>query len=90
MLFMIEDMVMSHGGSAVHRGVQVDRYGPFRGSVPKAAIPSRDMSPSPGLEYYNTETERKKIWLLVVSFGEDFNEDRVVVMETQTTAFLSP
>ena len=36
----------------------------------------------PGLEYYNTETEREKIWLHVVSFGEDFNEDRVVVMET--------
>ena len=32
--------------------------------------------------YYNTETEREKIWLRVVSFGEDFNEDRVVVMET--------
>ena len=41
-----------------------------------------DWSPSPGLEYYNTETEREKIWLCVVSFGEDFNEDRVVVMET--------
>ena len=35
-----------------------------------------DSSPSPGLEYYNTETEREKIWLRVVSFGEDFNEDR--------------
>ena len=41
-----------------------------------------DSSPSPGLEYYNTETEREKIRLCVVSFGEDFNEDRVVVMET--------
>ena len=41
-----------------------------------------DSTPSPGLEYYNTETEREKIWLCVVSFGEDFNEDRVVVMET--------
>ena len=46
-----------------------------------------DSSPSPGLEYYNTEAEREKIRLRVVSFGEEFNEDRVVVMET---AFLSP
>ena len=46
-----------------------------------------DSSPSPRLEYYNTETEREKIRLRVVRFGEGFNEDRVVVMET---AFLSP
>ena len=36
-----------------------------------------DLSPSPRLEYYNTETERENIRLRVVSFGEDFNEDRV-------------
>ena len=40
------------------------------------------MSRTPGLESYNTETEREKFRLRVVSFGEDFNEDRVVVMET--------
>ena len=44
MLFMIEDMVMSHGGSAVHlrsgshAACKWTRYGPFRGSVSKAAI----------------------------------------------------
>ena len=41
---MIEDMVMSHGGSAVrlrsgsNAACKWTRYGPHRGSVPKAAI----------------------------------------------------
>ena len=36
---------MSHGGSADQGGVQVDRHGLFRGSVPKATIPP---GPGPG------------------------------------------
>ena len=59
-------MVMSHGGSAVHlrsgsnAACKWTRYGPHRGCESLNLAHESDSSPSPGLESYNTETEKEK------------------------------
>ena len=82
MLFMIEDMVMSHVlvlilESLMHESESSSSHSVLESKSSHESLNlahESDSSPSPGLEYYNNETEREKIRLRVVSFGEDFKD----------------